>query len=264
MSKARIMYEMTVKEIREGLKETQTVILPVGVVEQHGYHLPISVDIHNACEVAIRASEETGCFVAPVVHYNFSGGMLPGTINISPQVFSLLLMDILRSLVVQGFRNIIIYLGHGGTEANRAARDAAEIFQRLDPRNSDVVIAFLPIMDASPTMTEAIRNGDYHAALIETSLMLYWKPELVKLDQAQYDSDEILRMMRENPDAYLQARTGADSKYVVPQYTQHPGIEVGVMGRFEGASAELGRKVAGELVATLVETVRQLEAGSRS
>ncbi|HOJ23481.1 MAG TPA: creatininase family protein, partial [Armatimonadota bacterium] len=67
MPKSRIMLNMTVQEIREALKETQTVILPIGCVEQHGYHLPISVDIHNAVELATRAAEETGCFVAPPV-----------------------------------------------------------------------------------------------------------------------------------------------------------------------------------------------------
>ncbi len=35
----RLMHEMTVEEARAGLRQTQTVLLPVGVVEQHGYHL---------------------------------------------------------------------------------------------------------------------------------------------------------------------------------------------------------------------------------
>ena len=42
------MVNMTVKDMQEALEKTKTVIIPVGVVEQHGYHLPLSVDIHNA------------------------------------------------------------------------------------------------------------------------------------------------------------------------------------------------------------------------
>ena len=133
MTRARIMYNMTVREVREGLRETQTVLLPLGVVEQHGYHLLLSTDIHNAQEIAARASVETGCFVAPCVHYSFSGGTLPGTINITPQVFSLVVMDILRSLLAQGFRHVVILLGHGGPENVVAANDAALMFQRLRP-----------------------------------------------------------------------------------------------------------------------------------
>jgi len=112
--KARPMEAMTVEEVRDGLKETRTVILPVGCVEQHGYHLPLSVDIHNAVEIALRASAQTGCFVAPALSYSFSGGMLPGTINISPQAFSLVLMEICHSLIGQGFGDVAILLGHGG------------------------------------------------------------------------------------------------------------------------------------------------------
>ena len=87
-SKARLMEFMTVKDVEEGLRETQTVILPVGCVEQHGWHLPLSTDIHNAYEIAKRISAVTGCFVAPTMPYSYSGGSLPGTINIAPQTVS--------------------------------------------------------------------------------------------------------------------------------------------------------------------------------
>ena len=162
MIKARIMFNMTVQEMREGLKECKTVIVPVGVVEQHGYHLPLSVDIHNAVEIAQRASDLSGCFVAPPVTYSFSGGMLPGTININPHVFSLVLIDICQSLVVQGFRNLVILLGHGGSENTRAAREAAENFQRLRPEVSGISVLVVPFWELSPTYLKHFEAGDYH------------------------------------------------------------------------------------------------------
>ena len=55
------MGEMTVKEIREYLKTNQTIILPYGVVEQHGYHLPLSMDIHNAEVPSYALAEKLGC-----------------------------------------------------------------------------------------------------------------------------------------------------------------------------------------------------------
>jgi creatinine amidohydrolase/Fe(II)-dependent formamide hydrolase-like protein len=42
------MGEMTVLEVKEYLKTNKTIILPYGVVEQHGYHLPLDTDIRNA------------------------------------------------------------------------------------------------------------------------------------------------------------------------------------------------------------------------
>ena len=259
MGQARIMFEMTVKEIRNGLQETQTVVIPVGVVEQHGYHLPLSVDIHNAVEIARRASEEIGCFVTPPVHYNFSGGMLPGTINISPQVFSLLLMDILQSLMMQGFKNLIILLGHGGTQSGKAAQDAVEYFQRLRPAMEGVTVCLVPFWELSQSFMEAFAKGDYHAGLSETSLMLYWKPELVKMEQAEYDDDEFLSIMRADPDAYAQKLKSVDHQFVVPRVVQDPKIKVGVMGDYTKASAEHGRKIAEECVAGLVAFISMLQ-----
>ncbi|MHB9025329.1 MAG: creatininase family protein [Armatimonadota bacterium] len=259
MSKARIMYNMTVKQVREGLQETQTVILPVGVVEQHGYHMPLSVDIHNAQEIARRTSEITGTFVAPTMHYSFSGGTLPGTINISPQLFSLVVMDICRSLVDQGFKNIIILLGHGGTENVEGAKDAALLFQRMNPQYTDITVSVIPFWEMSPTYCTALDIGDFHAAKYETSLMLYWKPELVQMDQATLDEPEFVELMRTDQDAYLQTTKLVDSPYVTPRQVQSPRMKVGVMGNFDGANAEFGRVMCEETVNGLAKFIEEVE-----
>lgn len=260
MSKPRLMFEMTVKEVEDGLNDMRTVVIPVGIVEQHGYHLPLSVDIHNAVEISRRASEQTGCFVTPPVHYNFSGGTLPGTINISPQVFSLLLMDICQSLARQGFRNLVILLGHGGTESCVAARDAAEQFQRLRLDSPDVTVCLVPFWDLSPTYQQSIADKDYHAGFYETSMMLYWKPELVKMEQARLDDPEVLAMLRDDPDAYAKKIRNLDNRFVAPRIVQDERMKVGVMGDFHGANAEFGEKIANECTAALADLIRELEA----
>ncbi|MBQ4039899.1 MAG: creatininase family protein, partial [Oscillospiraceae bacterium] len=100
------MVNMTVKDMQQALEKTKTVIIPVGVVEQHGYHLPLSVDIHNAEQPLKRAGERLNAVVAPTVNYCFSGGELTGTVNVSPQVFGLYMMDICCEFVRMGFKNI--------------------------------------------------------------------------------------------------------------------------------------------------------------
>ena len=72
------MGEMTVKEVREYLEHNQTVILPYGVVEQHGYHLPLSTDTHYAEIPSYELAKRLDCIVAPPLNYCFSGGELPG------------------------------------------------------------------------------------------------------------------------------------------------------------------------------------------
>ncbi|MHB9035729.1 MAG: creatininase family protein [Armatimonadota bacterium] len=259
MDKSRIMFNMTVQEVRSGLEEMKTVIVPVGVVEQHGYHLPLSTDILIATEIARMTSERNGCFVAPCVHYNFSGGTLPGTINISPQAFSLVLMDICRSLILQGFRNIAFLLGHGGTESVQAVKDAALTVQRLEPSLSDVSVSVVPAGDMSPTCMAAFDEGDFHAARFETSLILYFKPELVKLDKAIYDTEEFAAKMRTDQDAFLCKHKAIDDKYVVPKLTQNPEMQVGVMGVIGEPSVEYGKQIAEECVQGLLSLIDRLE-----
>ena len=73
--------KMTVDELKEVMKQIKTVIIPVGVVEQHGYHLPLSTDIHNATEVPQRAGDSLEAVVAPTIPYCYSGGELTGTFH---------------------------------------------------------------------------------------------------------------------------------------------------------------------------------------
>ena len=260
MSKSKIMYEMTVEEVREGLSEMKTIIVPVGVVEQHGYHLPLSVDIHNAEQIALKASEITGCFVAPCIHYSFSGGTLPGTINLSPATVTQVHMDIYRSLVKQGFKNIVVVLGHGGTENTQAIKDAALMFQRLGIEQQDVCISVLGFWELSPTYMKAFDEHDYHAGKYETSLMLYWKPEMVRMDRVRMDAPDFVQRMRTDQDAYLSITKAIDSPYVVPHMAQSEEMNVGVMGDINGANAELGAMIARESSEGLAELVSKLEA----
>ena len=250
LDNARIMYDMTVKEVAAGLRQTQTVILPVGIVEQHGYHLPLSTDIHNAQQIAIRTSQVAGCFVAPTVHYNFSGGTLPGTINISPQVFSLLLMDIMQSLQMQGFRNIVILMGHGGAESAAAVRDAADYFQRLRPEVEGLTVHVVPFWELSETYMQSFEERDYHAGRYETSMMLYWKPELVKMDQAELDDPADMQIKSDN------RRTA--SKFEIPRAIPDPGVKIGVWGDYHNSSAEFGKKICDECVDSLSGLISQL------
>jgi creatinine amidohydrolase len=260
-----IMQYMTVEEVREALKQTKTAILPVGVIEQHGYHLPLYVDVYNAYEIAKRVSPIVGCLVAPPVQYSFSGGTLPGTLDISPQVFSLLLMDICRSLANQGMENIVILMGHAGSENQEAAHNAADMFFRRNPHYRYVRLALVPFTELSPSMQEAFDSKDFHAGYLETSLMLYWHPELVR-DRSKWvtDSPELMELFRRDQDAYQVFEKPLDDKLVCPVITQHPDIEVGVMGDPSRSSAEYGRKVAEECVGNLVKLIKRLEGVPQS
>ena len=257
-NKAYLWEFMTVKEMRLALKKTKTVILPIGVIEQHGYHLPLNTDVYNAYELARLASEKTGCLVAPPLTYTFSGGTLPGTININPQVVSLVIIEACRSFVSQGLKNIIILLGHGGSENQRATQDAVDMFLRQNP-NLKANVALLPFIELSPSIKKCFRDKDYHAGYMETSLMLYWHPELVKKDEITTDKKSILNMLRKDPDSYQTKKKPISNKYVYSKISQHPGIKVGVMGDPSKASEKLGEKIIKECVKNITKLIKDIE-----
>ena len=108
---------LTWPEINEAVAQAKVVVLPVGSVEQHGYHLPLDVDVKLASSVCLGAGERAPeeMLVLPPVSYGYCHHVMdfPGTINIEPTTFVRLLLDITRSVAYHGFKRIIIVNGHG-------------------------------------------------------------------------------------------------------------------------------------------------------
>ena len=257
---ARIMEFMTVDEVRDGLLETRTVLVPMGVIEQHGYHLPLNTDVCNCYEISKRVSAETGCFAAPPINYSFSGGELPGTFNIHPATLALYLNDILKSLVVMGFKNIFVTLGHAGTENRVATESAVDMFMRLNPEVKDVCFGGAPIMWFSQKYRQmAIADKDFHAGWSETSRIMYWFPELVRQDKMVTDAEELMERFRQDQDAYQVKTKLFEHEFIFPYIKQHPDIKVGVMGNPAKASPELGEAITREVVGNMSDFIRKLD-----
>jgi len=262
---AYFMDKMTVDELKEVIetKRVKTVIIPVGVVEQHGYHLPLSTDIHNATEVPKRAGERLKAVVAPTIPYCYSGGELTGTVNVSPQVFSLYVMDICGEFVRMGFENVVVFLGHGGTDNKAALESCLKTLLRRMPESESAKITFSLVgcWELSPLWMSYFNmtpEHDFHAGLAETSLMMYWHPELVKKENICTDTPEISRMMRTDCDWYEVSEKKIDHKFMLPRTYQRKEIEVGVMGFPEKASPEIGGKISNEMIDGLIEYIEML------
>jgi len=261
MSQAKIWEKMTVAEMRAALQETQTVLVPLGVAEQHGYHLTLDTDSQTAWQVCTRAAAQTGSFVAPLLSYGYSGGELPGTINIDYHVIALMVGEIIRALAANGLKNIILVLGHGGTEHGRATQEAAELFVRQHPEYGDCNIAISRFWQESEVASASFEAGDYHAGYFETSLMLFWAPNDVRTKAITLDAPELVAMMRQNPDNYQSHTSNIEHPDIIKRVGQRKDIVVGVMGDPAAATVELGERAAADAVSKLVELVRVMEAG---
>ena len=252
------MGEMTVKEIREYLKTNKTIIVPYGVVEQHGYHLPVSMDIHNAEVPAYVLAEKIGCIVAPPLNYCFSGGQLPGPINVRPTSFCAIMCDIVESLASQGFENILIYPGHGGTESLAQLKEALRILKWLNSSLEKVMIMVLRRGDHWHRERDPRMSGeDFHAGDAETSLMLAYRKELVQLDQLELDEHDLAEWMRHDQNAYQLCTSLSGKKQEIVTTRQRPEIKVGVMGYPELATAERGVENVEKAISLMAEMVKE-------
>lgn len=254
----RVWEWMTVNEMRSILKQTKTALLPLGVTEQHGYHLPLCTDTLDAFEMAKLVSAETGAVVAPPLPYSYSGGELPGTINVSPLVMALMVQEIVSEIIRNGFKHVVLMLGHGGSENFLALQDTLNGFLRKPNLPEDIVIAFAPLWKFSPSWMNYFKAHDFHAGLAETSIVQVFAPEAIRANRAK-DVPAISRQLIRHPDNYQIVETLLDSPHVIRRVTQRSDMKVGVMGFPEKASPEIGRRIAAEIVKGISGLVRTIE-----
>lgn len=249
------MGEMTVKDLQEYLKDNRTIIFPYGVVEQHGYHLPLDTDIRNAKVMGEKIARELGCIVAPPLNYCFSGGMLEGTINVKPNTFSNMVGEIIESLALQGFENIIIIPGHGGSESLFHLKESMRVLKWLNPALKDTMILMAALWDFSETWTSLFKTRDYHGGEAETSLIKHWTPEVVR-EEVVLDEDEIAEMLRNDPDSYQKRTSFTKLGHEIPHTTQRESVKVGIMGYPNKSCAETGKKITTEILDGIVPVLK--------
>lgn len=182
------MNNMTWQEFSK--RKDDIIILPIGATEQHGPHLPLSVDSIIAEEFACRIANEINGVVAPTLSYGYkskplSGGgpLFPGTIDLNGLTLQNLVIDLIDEFVKDGFRKIYIFSAHFENEAfiveamDLCSNKHGEEVQILltnwwDPMSPDTIDK---VFNEVPFPGWALEHG----AVTETSLMMYFKPNLV-------------------------------------------------------------------------------------
>jgi creatinine amidohydrolase len=235
-----LIEEINMVEFEQGLALTRTVFIPIGSVEEHGPHLPLSTDTLQAYEVGKKAACIRPLFVAPPIHYGYcrSTSCHPGTISISTGTLKGLLKDIILSLRKNGLRNFIVVSGHAGSAHCMALQDAGE---ELISTYDDIRIAVVTEYDLAAREGKDIIEtpGDSHAGEIETSRILHSHPSLVKG-----------RGKREFPN-FPEGVLVKDKRKYWPN---------GVWGDPTKASAEKGRKIEELVVRKVIELAERIES----
>lgn len=185
--------EMNWKEADKRVREARAVILPLGSTEQHGYHMTLDTDNIVARYMSLELAKQTDCVTLPVLAYGqvWSAKDFPGTISLKERTFIAVIKDIVDSLEKKGARNIILFSGHWGNTApcKIAAREL------LDEKGYANVyhMSYMDLTKHGKGIMETdLWNGSgFHAAEIETSILLEIKPDSVDMTQAVCDYPSI-------------------------------------------------------------------------
>jgi creatinine amidohydrolase len=208
------------------------VIVPVGSLEQHSRHLPVSTDIILAQAFGDIIGERLNAFVLPALPistaYEHKG--VKGSVWMNADTFFHMLCDIVLNLKEQGFRRVVVIKGHGGIfvmdpairHLNANHMPNLKVCQ-LDP--------FFPVDGIFKT------EGEVHSGEMETSLMLHLRPDLVKMENA-------IDFLPDVPRPYLQYGS---------VFSYSPD---GVWGNPTLATAEKGRKY---FEACVEESIKHIE-----
>lgn len=161
-------------------------ILPWGATEPHNLHLPYLTDCMIPHDIAVDAAalvlKQSGirCMVMPPVMFgshNPGQKELPFCIHTRYSTQQAILEDIVSSLYVQGVRKLIILNGHGGNSFKGMIRDLAHCYP-------DFLIISAEWFTMVPSKDYFEAEIDDHAGESETSVMMYYHPALVNLNEA--------------------------------------------------------------------------------
>src|SRR5882724_3477231 len=179
--------ELTAADFTAGVHQAKgTCLLPFGILEKHGPHLPLGTDLLNVRYASLHAAEQEYALVFPEYYFGqiFEAKHEPGTIAYSREIQLHVLQETTDEMARNGCKRIVIVNGHGGNE------HLLPFFaqSQLDKPHDYVVY----VLDGERSRTggpaKKSTGVDYHAGESETSNTMVSRPDLVHLDRAASES----------------------------------------------------------------------------
>jgi creatinine amidohydrolase len=245
--------ELNATQFPEAVKRAGGVcIIPTGILEKHGPHLPLGTDMIDIREVALRAANSEYAIVFPEYYFGqiFEAKHQPGTIAYSHELIWNLLQETCDELARNGLKKIVIANGHGGN--NNFLKYFCQA--QLEKKRDYAVYMFTPPTDQK--LEEQLKQlrktqSEGHAGEVETSTIMAERPELVDLRLAASQSGADQARLRELKSAF----TG------IWWYAKFPNHYAG-----DGSTAtpEIGKLAIESKVAQLVEMLQSVKQDKRA
>lgn len=229
-----------------------TCVIPLGILEKHGPHLPLGTDLISVRETALRAAEKEFTLIFPPFYFGqiYEAKQQPGTVAYSPQTVLTVLQETCDELYRNGITKIILVNGHGGN--NSLLPYFCQI--QLEKQKEYAVYLFRPqdseeFQDQLNSMRQT--DWDGHAGETETSLMLAASPDLVHLDKANEQSGKNQERLNSLAYAYT----------AIWWYAQYPNHYAG-----DGSygNLEMGKLILENKVGQLAEMIKSVKTDQQT
>lgn len=239
--------ELTASDFPQAVKRAAGVcLLPIGVIEKHGPHLPLGTDVMAVRALAIGAAKREYAVVFP--HYYFGqiyeARHQPGCITVGTGLMTALFQEICDEIARNGFARILIVNGHGGNN------DWLRFFCQNQLARRRGYVVYVARHATDPELAKRIEkmrktNWGGHACELETSGMLAIRPDLVKMDRIANESGRPLKRLRD-----LDAFTGM---FWYADFPNH------YAGDPKAANADLGKLALEAGVRGLAQVIRSVK-----
>jgi creatinine amidohydrolase len=231
--------------------EKRPLLIPVGAIEQHGPHLPLSTDVLIPEAICREVAKRVGCVVAPSMSYGYksmphSGGgqHFCGSTGLDAHTLIQQSLDLVRGFTDHGVENIVFVIGH--MENQWFLTEACDLaYREARQQNKPLKIMRVGYWEFVKTKTldqvfgENMPPWDLeHAGIMETSIMLHSYPEMVNMELLEPQTCATLPV------------------YDVWPYDQSKIPESGILNNAIGASAEIGEIFFEEFVSGMSKAIQ--------
>jgi creatinine amidohydrolase len=180
--------ELTAPDFVQAIHQSQgTCVLPFGILEKHGAHLPLGTDLLDVRFAVLNAVQQEYAVVFPEYYFGqiFEAQQQPGTVAYSLSTQLTLLQETVKEMARNGCKKVLIVNGHGGNESLLPLFAQAQL---ATPRDYVVYVFGLPRENVPGRPKVKTAGNDMHAGESETSHMMVARPDLVHLDRADSES----------------------------------------------------------------------------
>jgi creatinine amidohydrolase len=241
--------ELTAGDFRDAIAKAQgTCLLPFGILEKHGPHLPLGTDLLNVRYVSEHAAQQEYVVIFPQYFAGqiFEARHEPGTIAYSAEMQMKLLQETTDEMARNGCKKVIIVNGHGGNE------DLLPYFAQTQLAKPHDYVVYVQWGHEATKKVGSEKNGpDWHAGETETSNMMVTNPNLVHIDRAGQESGADQRRVKLPESVY----TG------IWWYARFPNH---YSGNGATATKEQGQEDVTSWINTLVRAIKAVKADDES